>query len=589
MADWLPRAKILEPLGLRGFRILWTGMTVSLVGDGITLVAIAWQVFELSNLPTALGLTMMAMAVPQILLLLFGGFVSDRFERRRVMLLADLVRGGALLALGVLSLAGAIELWHMAAIAAVYGAGNAFFGPAFDAMVPDLVPDELLAQANALDHLVRPVALRLLGPALGGWIIAAVGVGWAFVVDAATFAISVACLLRLGSVHAAPSRAAGDAGAASVWTEIREGFDFVRSAVWLWGTFAAAALAYLVFLGPAEVLLPFLVKNELGGSASDLGNVYAMGGLGAIAASVTMAHRGMPARNMTFVYAAWTLSTLAVVGYGLAGGLWQVMLASFAFHALETAGLIVWLTTKQTHVPTRLLGRVSSLDWLISIGLMPVSYALAGPVAEWLGTRATLVGAGVLGAAITLSFLFLPGMRAVEKSRAGEAGEVPTHEPHRRGADAATRARAARRGAALRHRHRLAAVAVERRADGAREPAAVAAGAGRLFVPSGLAVMEMSSRHEGQGGLYLWVKDAFGEGHGFVAGWSYLVANLVFFPTLLLFIAGTALRAAASLQPGLEEAPRSTRRSRWPGCGSWSASTSSASTVPAASPTAARC
>ena len=426
VADWLPRAKILEPLGLRGFRILWTGMTVSLVGDGITLVAIAWQVFELSNLPTALGLTMMAMAVPQILLLLFGGFVSDRFERRRVMLLADLVRGGALLALGVLSLAGAIELWHMAAIAAVYGAGNAFFGPAFDAMVPDLVPDELLAQANALDHLVRPVALRLLGPALGGWIIAAVGVGWAFVVDAATFAISVACLLRLGSVHAAPSRAPGDAGAASVWTEIREGFDFVRSAVWLWGTFAAAALAYLVFLGPAEVLLPFLVKNELGGSASDLGNVYAMGGLGAIAASVTMAHRGMPARNMTFVYAAWTLSTLAVVGYGLAGGLWQVMLASFAFHALETAGLIVWLTTKQTHVPTRLLGRVSSLDWLISIGLMPVSYALAGPVAEWLGTRATLVGAGVLGAAITLSFLFLPGMRAVEKSRAGEAGEVPT-------------------------------------------------------------------------------------------------------------------------------------------------------------------
>ncbi len=426
MADWLLRAKILEPLRLPAFRVLWAGMAVSLVGDGITLVAIAWQVFELSNVPTALGITMMAMAVPQILLLLFGGFVSDRFERRRVMLLADLVRGSALLAMGVLSIAGVLELWHMAVIAAVYGAGNAFFGPSFDAMVPDLVPDELLAQANALDHLVRPVALRMLGPALGGWIIAAVGVGWAFVVDAATFAVSVACLLRLGRLRPAHAARppADDAPAPSAWTEIREGFDYVRGSVWLWGTFTAAALAYLVFLGPAEVLLPYLVKNELGGSAADLGTVFAMGGLGAIAASVLMAQHGLPRRNMTFVYAAWSLSTFAVVGYGLARFPWQVMLACFAFNALETAGLIVWLTTKQSLVPSRLLGRVSSLDWLISIGLMPLSYALAGPVAEWLGTRTTLIGAGLLGSVITLAFLFLPGMRAPERARTAEPGPV---------------------------------------------------------------------------------------------------------------------------------------------------------------------
>lgn len=421
----LARMKILEPLQLRGFRILWAGMTISLVGDGVTLIAIAWQVFELSNVPTALGITMMAMSVPQILLLLFGGFVSDRFERRRVMLFADLVRGSALLVMGVLSIAGALEIWHMAVIAAVYGAGNAFFGPAFDAMVPDLVPDELLAQANSLDHFVRPVAARLLGPALGGWIIAALGVGWAFIVDAASFALSIACLLRLGSVQPA-LRADGDEPASgSIWAEIREGFDFVRSSVWLWGTFSAATLAYLVFLGPAEVLLPYLVKNELGGSAGDLGTVFAMGGLGAITASVVMAQRGMPKRNMSFIYIAWSLSTLAVAGYGLAHFPWQVMLACFAFNAFETAGLIVWLTTKQSLVPTRLLGRVSSLDWLISIGLMPLSYALAGPVAAWLGTRTTLIGAGLLGAVITFAFLFLPGMRAAQKLPASEAAGVP--------------------------------------------------------------------------------------------------------------------------------------------------------------------
>ena len=406
--------RLLAPLRLRGFRILWAGMTISLVGDGVTLIAIAWQVYQLSNVPTALGITLMAMSVPQILLLLFGGFVSDRFERCRVMLFADLVRGCALLVMGVLSIAGVLEIWHMAAIAAVYGAGNAFFGPAFDALVPDLVPDELLAQANSLDHFVRPVSVRLVGPALGGWIIATVGVGWAFILDAASFAVSIACLLQLGQLQTAP-QADVEPDSGSIWTEIREGFSFVRCNVWLWGTFSAATLGYLIFLGPAEVLLPYLVKNDLSGSASDLGTVFAMGGLGAITASIVMSQRGMPNRNMSFIYIAWSLSTLAVAGYGLAGFPWQVMLTCFAFNAFETARQIVWLTTKQSLVPTRLLGRVSSLDWLISIGLMPLSYALAGPVATWLGTRTTLIGAGLLGSVITFAFLFLPGMRSPEK------------------------------------------------------------------------------------------------------------------------------------------------------------------------------
>ena len=271
--------KILAPLRLRGFRLLWTGMTVSLVGDGVTLVAIAWQVYELSNAPTALGITMMAMSIPQLLLLLFGGAVSDRFDRRRVMLGADIVRGIALTAMGVLSLLGMLAIWHMAVIAACYGAGSAFFGPAFDAVVPELVPAALLPQANALDQFVRPTAARLVGPALGGWIIASVGVGWAFLVDAATFAVSVACLIRLGRIERSDRPDDGAEGA-TLWTEIREGLIFVRSRTWLWGTFLAATLAYLVFLGPSEVLLPYILKNELGGDAGDLGMVLATGGAG---------------------------------------------------------------------------------------------------------------------------------------------------------------------------------------------------------------------------------------------------------------------------------------------------------------------
>ena len=118
---------------------------------------------------------------------------------------------------------------------------------------------------------------------------------------------------------------------------------------------------------------------------------------------------------MTFIYICWTVSTLAVAGYGLAKVPWQAMIAAFVFGSLESAGLIVWATTKQRLVPGRLLGRVSSLDWFISIGLMPLSYALTGPIAELVGARTTLIASGILGAVVTFGFLFLPGMRDIEQ------------------------------------------------------------------------------------------------------------------------------------------------------------------------------
>jgi MFS family permease len=423
---------LLAPLRHREFRLLWVGMTVSLLGDGIFLVALPWQVYQLFDSATALSEVAIAMSIPHIVFLLIGGAISDRFDRRRVMMAADLVRGLAVAALGYLSLSGSLALWHMMVIAALFGAGTAFFGPAFDAIVPELVPPELLTQANSLDQFVRPAAWRMIGPALGGWIIASFGdrAGGAFIVDAATFGASIFCLLRM---RARPSIHGSEREATSVWQEIRTGFRYVRSQTWLWGTFVAATFAYLAFLGPTEILLPHVVKYEMGGSARDLGIILALGGVGAMAAAVVMGRRSLPRRNMTFIYLVWTASTLSVAGFGLARFPWQAMAACLLFNALEAAGTIVWSTTKQRVVPNRLLGRVSSLDWFISIGLLPVSYALTGPVAQAIGVRATLVWAGALGAAVTFAFLFLPGVRDVEGSpllredhlRPLEAGRAP--------------------------------------------------------------------------------------------------------------------------------------------------------------------
>jgi MFS family permease len=405
--------RLLAPLRHRDFRLLWSGMCVSLLGDGVFLVAMAWQVYALSNAPTALALVGIAMTIPTIVFLLLGGVASDRIDRRRVMLAADLVRGVAIGLLAVLSLTGALALWHVAALVAFYGAGTAFFNPAFDSLVPEVLPAEQLAEANALDQLVRPIALRLAGPAMGGLLIDAVGVGSAFALDAASFAVSAAALLAMSP----RARAAVGTGA-TVAGDIAIGLRYIRSHVWLWATFASAAIAYLLFMGPAEVLLPYLVKNELHGSAADLGIVFAAGGIGSVGCAVVLGQRGLPRRDITFMYLTWTLATFAVAGYGLATAVWQLMLASLAFNALETAGTIVWATAKQRNVPGALLGRVSSLDWLISIGLLPLSFALTGPVSAAIGPQTTLIAAGILGGVVTFAALLLPGMRDVEVASA---------------------------------------------------------------------------------------------------------------------------------------------------------------------------
>jgi MFS family permease len=412
-------AGLLAPLREREFRLLWSGMCVSLLGDGAFLVALVWQVYALADTATAMSLVGIAMTVPTIVFLLLGGVASDRFDRRRIMLAADLVRGAAVGLFAVLSLTGTLELWHVVVLVVFYGSGAAFFAPAFDAIVPELLPAERLGQANALDQLVRPLALRLAGPAIGGLAVGSLGPGTAFALDATTFLVSAAALLAMRPRAALPA-----APAATLRADLREGWCFVRRRSWLWATFASAAVAYLLFMGPVEVLLPLVVKDELNGGATALGLVFAAGGLGSVACAVAMGQRGIPRRDITFMYLAWTLATLAVAGYGLSASVWQLMLACMVFNGLETAGTIVWATAKQRHVPTAMLGRVSSLDWLISIGLLPLSFALTGPVSAAIGIRATLIGAGVLGAAVTFGALFVRGVRSVEGRPAAPAGPV---------------------------------------------------------------------------------------------------------------------------------------------------------------------
>ena len=388
--------RILQPLRRRDFALLWSGLTVSLLGDGVYTVALAWQVYNLSGAPTALSFVALAWTIPQLILLLVGGALSDRIERRRVLLGADLLQALAIGAIGALSVTGTLRLWQLFLLVPLVGAGEALFAPAYAAIVPELVHRDDLLQANALNQISRPLMLRVAGPALGGTLIAATGVGWAFVVDAATFAASISAFLAIAQRPVLRQTIETP----SLGHEVSRGISYVRSQPWLLGTLIASSLGMMFFLGPVFVLMPFMVKHVLGGSSTDLGLVFAAGGVGAIGASLLIGGRALPRRPLVVVYVAWTFMCLQLVGYGVARSLWTIVLASFAGTALLVTGQILWSTLLQRHVPSALLARVASLDSLLSFGLVPISYAVTGPIAVAVGARATLIAAGCISAAI---------------------------------------------------------------------------------------------------------------------------------------------------------------------------------------------
>ena len=276
-------------------------MTVSLLGDGVYVVAIAWQVYDLSGAPSALSFVALAWTIPQLLFVLLGGVLSDRVERRRVLLASDLVQGIAIGAIGVLSLSGTLRLWHLFLLVPLVGAGEALFVPAFSAIVPELLPRDYILQANALNQISRPLMLRVAGPALGGALIVTLGIGSAFLVDAATFVASIAALLAIAR---RPALRRPFASRPSVFRDVGDGVRFVRSQPWLVGTLLSSSFGMLFFLGPVLVLLPYVVKHLLHGSAAELGLVFASGGVGAILASLMLGGRGLPRRPLTLMYAA---------------------------------------------------------------------------------------------------------------------------------------------------------------------------------------------------------------------------------------------------------------------------------------------
>ena len=386
----------LRPLRHRDFRLLWTGLAVSLAGDGMWLVALAWQVIELDGGPVQLSIVATAYSLGLIGLMLPAGIVADRLPRRMVMLTEDLLRAATVAVIAVLSVTDALELWHLALASGVVGMGEAMFIPSYTALVPQLLPEDEILAANGLEGMLRPLAQQAVGPALGGIAVALLDPGLAIGMAAAAFVFSAGCLWLM-HIDSTPERSSEERPTAL--TDLREGVSYVRRTPWLWATLTFAFVAVFFFVGPFEVLTPFVISDQVGGGSAEYRMLLATFGIGSAIGALGISSRPLPRRYLTVMLGVWGAGLLPLALFGFATELWVLLVAAIVVGVTEGVGTVIWGTLLQRRVPDALRGRVSSLDFFLSLALLPASMAFAGPAAEAFGITAVFVVAGVVSAA----------------------------------------------------------------------------------------------------------------------------------------------------------------------------------------------
>lgn len=382
-------------LRYRPYALLWSGQTISILGDKIFQVALAWWVLQKTGSAVAMGTVYTLTTIPMLAFILFGGVLVDRLPRIRMMMLSDYIRGIIILLAAILAFLNVLEIWHVYIFSLVLGTVDAFFYPAFNAVVPDIIPNEDLNSANSLNTLARQLA-GVVGPALGATIMSLGGAPLSFGLDAFSFFIAVLCLLPIQNMAINEAQKTERIAPKQVIHDLGEGLKVVKESTWLWLTILIAGLTNMAYAAPMEVGLPFLIKNHLNAGVNVLGYFYSASSIGAVLSAILVGrmkhfrHRGLA------LYSVWTLIGLFIVAMGLPIGIPGVLLmAMLAGFSSTTLGLI-WTNTLQQKVPRKMLGRVTSLDYLGSYILLPVGYSLGGIVTDSFGPAIAFITGGAL-------------------------------------------------------------------------------------------------------------------------------------------------------------------------------------------------
>jgi MFS family permease len=401
----MTRALRLSALAERPFRLLWLGQGISSIGDNLAPVALAFAVISIGGDASDLGRVLAGYVIARVGLTLAGGVWADRLPRQRVMLASDIVRALSQAVLAVLLLTGSAELWHLQLGMIAYGAAAAFFGPASTGLLPSVVSEGRLQEANALMSLTRSISY-VAGPAISGLLVAGVGPGWVFAIDAATFAASTIALalLRIPRDAAIVPR--------RFLRELTDGWHEFRRRRWVVSGIAYFALFNLA-IAPFYVLGPVIAEDRLGGAA-DWGLIMTLAGVGSILGSM-LALRLRPARPLVLAFSLVALASLQPWALAAEWPTASVAAAALAGVTVVTIGNTLWVTTLQEQVPQDALSRVTAYDWMGSQLFMPVGYLLAGPLASAFGATEVLFAAGLVLALSSFVVIGLPSIREVRR------------------------------------------------------------------------------------------------------------------------------------------------------------------------------
>jgi MFS family permease len=398
-----------------------TGQTVSQFGDGVALVALTLLVLDTTgDSASKLAWFVAARMTPLVVFLLIGGVIVDRFSRRILLLISDGVRALLTAVLVVLIATHHLTYFDLLIFAVLFGTFDALFMPCITALTPEIVPEDLLPAMNAVRPLSNNLMGNMIGPAVGG-VIAAASTSWAIGVDCATFLVSAGALFLMKPTPT-PKRTPGS----SMLSEIKEGVRFVRQTRWLRTNLVAAGVINAIMFSPLAVLIPYLLRHTLHDSKVIVGYTFAVMGFSGAIGALIASNMKMPRRRIRVMIAYWTIASLAGLAIGFATNFWEVMIFPVVASPLLLFGNVIWESMMQSEVPRELLGRVSSVDWFMSLGLAPIGVVVAGFLATEWGVRTYFVVVSLVASAPGVWIMLSRKINEVDRDRVkGSAVAAP--------------------------------------------------------------------------------------------------------------------------------------------------------------------
>jgi DHA3 family tetracycline resistance protein-like MFS transporter len=402
--------RVLAPFRSREYRLLIAAVTLSIFADGMFSVVLAMQVIALSDDPVSLSIVTTCFGAALVGCVLVGGVTADRIPQRAILIAVEIVNVAASAGIAILGMLGALQIWHLAVGAAAIGAAAAFFFPAYSALLPRILPADQLLAANGVEGVVRPVFQRAIGPAVAGIVVGATFPALGAATVAALFALGLVLLV----VNRMSPKAAETQEHSHVLRDLRDGFVFMLGTPWLLWTLLFASIFVMVVLGPIEVLLPFIAKDRFADGARMYGFILAFFGLGSALGALTVSSGRMPRRYLSVMMAAWSLGSAPLVVFGFTSSFALMAVATFAIGFTDGMGMVIWGTLLQRRVPNEMLGRVSSLDFFVSLVFMPVSFAVVGPLAKVVSLQTIFLVAGLAPVVVAAIAVWAAKMRRDE-------------------------------------------------------------------------------------------------------------------------------------------------------------------------------